>query len=206
MSLKCLVKGVFGLVDLTDFWKKYSFMSLEEKIKTERMKKGLTQEELAEQIKTTAKTIQRIESGKVKPRAATLRALTEILGLNWDQEYQSHSEVHSNHASTTFHRLVLHLSGLLLLVLPTFLVWIWLKPKFPKLKKEALDLINFQINLLVVMIPCGIFAVFLLPIFLIVSLGIFAWLSVLINCIRIAMGENPVYVVAFNLFLKKLPQ
>ena len=164
---------------------------------------GLTQEELADRIQSTSKTIQRIESGKVKPRAATLRSLTKILGLNWDQEYQAKQEVPSNQSSATFHRLVLLLSGLLLSVFPTFLVWIWLKPKFPALKKEALDLINFQINLLVVMIPCGIFAVLFLPVFLLVGLGVFAWLSVLINCIRIAMGENPVYLVAFNVFLKK---
>jgi len=180
-------------------------MKLGEKIKTERMKKGLTQEDLAEQIKATTKTIQRIESGKVKPRAATLRALTEILGIHWDQiaPLDLDLEAESTDSSPIFHRLVLHLSALFLTVLPTFLVWIWLKPKFPALKKEALDLINFQINLLLVMVPCGVFAVLLLPVFLLVGLGIFAWLSVLINCIRIAMGENPVYLVAFHVFLKK---
>ncbi len=178
-------------------------MKLGEKIKTERMKKGLTQEDLAEQIKATTKTIQRIESGKVKPRAATLRALTEILGINWDQIAPLDLEAESSDSSPIFHRLFLHLSALFLTVLPTLLVWIWLKPKFHALKKEALDLINFQINLLVVMVPCGIFAILLLPVFLLLGLGIFAWLSVLINCIRIAMGENPVYLVAFNVFLKK---
>jgi phage shock protein PspC (stress-responsive transcriptional regulator)/DNA-binding XRE family transcriptional regulator len=44
-----------------------------------RKQKGLSQEELAHRCKMNVRSIQRIESGKVKPRLYTLRILSEIL-------------------------------------------------------------------------------------------------------------------------------
>ncbi|MCK5442174.1 MAG: helix-turn-helix domain-containing protein [Maribacter sp.] len=48
-----------------------------------RKAKGLTQEEVAERCKITARTIQRIESGKVKPRAFTIKLISETLGFDF---------------------------------------------------------------------------------------------------------------------------
>ena len=42
-----------------------------------RQQKGLTQEQLAERCEVSARTIQRIESGEVDPRAYTLHCLGE---------------------------------------------------------------------------------------------------------------------------------
>jgi transcriptional regulator with XRE-family HTH domain len=44
---------------------------------------GLTQDELAEKCKITVRTIQRIESGVVKPRAFTIRIISETLGFDF---------------------------------------------------------------------------------------------------------------------------
>lgn len=44
-----------------------------------RKQKGLSQEELAHLCKMNVRSIQRIESGKVKPRLYTLRVLSEVL-------------------------------------------------------------------------------------------------------------------------------
>ena len=44
---------------------------------------GLTQEELAEKCKITIRTIQRIESGIVKPRAFTIKIISTILGFDF---------------------------------------------------------------------------------------------------------------------------
>ncbi len=48
-----------------------------------RKAKGLTQEEVAERCGITARTIQRIESGIVKPRAFTIKTISETLGFDF---------------------------------------------------------------------------------------------------------------------------
>jgi transcriptional regulator with XRE-family HTH domain len=48
-----------------------------------RNAKGLTQDELAEKCKITVRTIQRIESGVVKPRAFTIKIISATLGFDF---------------------------------------------------------------------------------------------------------------------------
>jgi len=48
-----------------------------------RKAKGLTQKEVAEKCNITARTIQRIESGKVKPRAFTIKLISETLEFDF---------------------------------------------------------------------------------------------------------------------------
>ena len=50
-----------------------------DRIITLRQAAGLTQEELAEKSQMSTRTIQRIESNQVTPRAYTLRVLSEVL-------------------------------------------------------------------------------------------------------------------------------
>jgi transcriptional regulator with XRE-family HTH domain len=50
-------------------------------VKTGRAAKGYTQQELADRTGVTLRSIQRIESGEVVPRAYTLRLLEEQLGI-----------------------------------------------------------------------------------------------------------------------------
>jgi transcriptional regulator with XRE-family HTH domain len=49
----------------------------------ERKAKGLTQEEVAEMCKITVRTIQRIESRQVNPRAFTIKTISETLGFDF---------------------------------------------------------------------------------------------------------------------------
>lgn len=60
-------------------------MELHRTIAAARKRKGLTQEELAELTKVTARTIQRIESGDSIPRQHTLKAMATALGLSYDE-------------------------------------------------------------------------------------------------------------------------
>ena len=48
-----------------------------------RKAKGLTQEELAEKCNISVRTIQRIESGLVKPRAFTIKTISSTLGFDF---------------------------------------------------------------------------------------------------------------------------
>ncbi len=48
-----------------------------------RKAKGLTQEQVAEKCKITVRTIQRIESGIVNPRAFTIKIISDALGFDY---------------------------------------------------------------------------------------------------------------------------
>ncbi|MBO9617997.1 MAG: helix-turn-helix transcriptional regulator [Niabella sp.] len=60
-------------------------MQLSEKIKSQRQKLGLTQDELAERSNVTIRTIQRLENGICTPRAYTLKAISAALNLGFEE-------------------------------------------------------------------------------------------------------------------------
>lgn len=60
-------------------------MELYQKIVTARKQKGLTQEQLADLVNVTVRTIQRIENGGSTPRAYTLKTIATALGLNFEE-------------------------------------------------------------------------------------------------------------------------
>jgi transcriptional regulator with XRE-family HTH domain len=68
-------------------------MTLNEHIKNERLKKGVTQEDLAEQLHLTQGYISQIEVGEKKPCAATVLKIEEILGLEHGSIWNVHNIV-----------------------------------------------------------------------------------------------------------------
>ncbi len=60
-----------------------------------RKAKGLTQKEVAEKCKITVRTIQRIESGKVKPRAFTIKLISETLGFDFFTSRNTEYDINS---------------------------------------------------------------------------------------------------------------
>lgn len=175
-------------------------MSLGEIIKSERIKKGWTQEDLAVRIHTTSKTIQRIESGKVKPRSYTLLSLAQVLDVPLDRLTPKEQVDLQEEKFPIVPRILLHLSALLLLILPTYLLWIWVKRQFPGLKKEVLQVVNFQVNVLAVMIPCGFLAFLFFPVLILAGMGLFTWVMVGVNVVRILLEENSYYPVGVEIF------
>lgn len=59
-------------------------MSIAERIKTARVRCGLTQELLTEKMSVSGSTIARWEQGKGFPRADELAALSDVLGVSTD--------------------------------------------------------------------------------------------------------------------------
>jgi transcriptional regulator with XRE-family HTH domain len=59
-------------------------METGKRIRDLRLKKGMTQEELARQTELSTRTIQRIENGEVDPRAYTLQMIATALGVEYD--------------------------------------------------------------------------------------------------------------------------
>ncbi|WP_370088141.1 helix-turn-helix domain-containing protein [Ekhidna sp.] len=64
-----------------------------------RIEKGMTQHELREKCHISVRTIQRIESGAVTPRASTVKILLEALGENPDVWFGSSNGIVENHFS-----------------------------------------------------------------------------------------------------------
>ena len=54
---------------------------------------GFTQEQLAEKCEVSARTIQRIESGEVDPRAYTLQCLSETLDFDFMKDNTSNENL-----------------------------------------------------------------------------------------------------------------
>ena len=54
-------------------------------IKELRIKKGLTQQQLADETGITLRTIQRIENNEVKPSLYSLNALSRVLEMNFSE-------------------------------------------------------------------------------------------------------------------------
>ena len=79
-----------------------------------RQQKGLTQERLAEICEVSARTIQRIESGEVDPRAYTLHCLGEALDFDFGEE---------NISNENLWLTVLHLSSAFCLLIIPLLLW-----------------------------------------------------------------------------------
>lgn len=61
-----------------------------------RKQKGLTQEELVEQCNINVRTIQRIEAGEVNPRSYTIKAILNVLGVDYEEEEKEVESVFSD--------------------------------------------------------------------------------------------------------------
>ena len=103
-----------------------------------RQGKGFTQEQLAEKCEVSPRTIQRIESGEVDPRAYTLQCLSQALEFDFMED---------NTNNENLWLAVLHLSSMFcILVIPT-VIWSWQKNKSYKIDKQGRLVLNFQITI-----------------------------------------------------------
>lgn len=161
-------------------------------IKELRLKKGLTQEELADKTELSTRTIQRIENGEVDPRAYTLQMIAKALNVDYSvfinidsTKSHEHTDIKNNNFLA-----LLHLSGLLPLFFPVIIIW--------KLKKEKTEAAynHFRAVLFLQLILLGISIVGLLifwkmnqPIPLLGGLVAGALLSI-INMMKVLNGES----------------
>ena len=94
-------------------------------LKELRIKKGMTQEELAEQTELSVRTIQRIENGEVDPRAYTLQMIAKALEVDFSIFYENESNEDKDfeNANKRNWLALIHLSGVLPLFIPTIILW-----------------------------------------------------------------------------------
>jgi uncharacterized Tic20 family protein len=115
------------------------------KIKEIRLKKGMSQEELATDSHVSLRTIQRIENNENEPRGKTLQLICETLDINIEEllDYGKHEDYQF---LMFFHLSVL--AGIFIpignIILPLIL-WMTKKDKIQGLQKIGARLLNFQI-------------------------------------------------------------
>lgn len=133
-----------------------------------RQQKGLTQERLAELCEVSIRTIQRIESGEVDPRAYTLHCLGTALEFDFGEENTTHED---------FWLAALHLSSILCILVLPLALWSWKKNQSYKIDQQGRQVLNFQITMTLVMFAAafmlmvGIPGLFILMMGLVVTQG-----------------------------------
>ena len=91
----------------------------------------------------------------------------------------------------------LHLSGLLLLIVPPILVWIWKRDKVEDIRRHAIDITNFQQSMTLYLIPRALLSIF--PVLIV--LGLFSQVITIINNIKVASNQTYRYPLSIK-FLK----
>src|SRR5512143_3652710 len=112
-----------------------------------RQQKGLTQERLAELCEVSPRTIQRIESGEVDPRAYTLHCLGEALEFDFGEE---------NTSKENLWLAILHLSSIFSLPIIPLLLWSWKKGQSYKIDQQGRQVLNFQITMTLTLFAAAI--------------------------------------------------
>ncbi|HEY3473930.1 MAG TPA: helix-turn-helix domain-containing protein [Anaerolineales bacterium] len=113
------------------------------KIAELRQQKGLTQEKLAEYCEVSTRTIQRIESGEVEPRAFTRNSLSNILAFDFGKE---------NTNNQSLWLALLHMSSAVCIVFIPLLLWSWKKDQSYKIDRHGREVLNFQITIMLVLL------------------------------------------------------
>lgn len=158
-------------------------MKTGELIKQLRLKKGITQEELATKTDISVRTIQRIENGEVDPRAYTLQSIAVALEVDFEvlADTETESQVRGIKSDESKWIPLIHLSGLLLLIIPPIILWIWKRDNVEDIQKHAHDVINFQLSMTLYLLPCALFSIF--PFLLVI--GVYSQVIIIINTVKV---------------------
>jgi hypothetical protein len=121
-------------------------MSLGLKIKDVRLKKGLTQSELADETSITLRTIQRIENNEVKPSFHSLKELSRVLETDFSElNYKTKEKTYEfnfNFKITDMNQFINDLKTLVKnhwKVLTIIMLAIWLVTNYTDIKAGIMD-------------------------------------------------------------------
>ena len=131
-----------------------------QKVAELRQQKNITQEQLAEDCQVSVRTIQRIESGEVEPRAYTRNSLSKFLEFDFGQD---------NTENESFWLAALHLSSMFVIVLIPLLLWSWKKNQSYEIDRQGRKVLNFQITMTLILFGGLCFAVIFLPVLILLG-------------------------------------
>jgi len=108
----------------------------------------MTQEKLAEKTNLSTRTIQRIENGEADPRAYSLRVIASALDVDFQMFMEKDSTEENNEKIARMNNwlVLIHLSGLFHLVLPTIILWHHKRDAIDGITKHFRDVIFFQLS------------------------------------------------------------
>lgn len=175
-------------------------------IKELRIKKGMTQEELAQKTELSTRTIQRIENGEVDPRAYTLQMIAQALDVDFSffTEGNSQDKNQNNKEDINIWLALLHLSGLFLLFFPTVIIWNQKKDNIDGLKTHYRDIITYQLTSWFIFILPGFFILLTIKIPFVLYIGLISsGTFTIINAIRVLHGKPYRYLLTVNFWGKK---
>ncbi len=107
-----------------------------------RQQKQLTQQRLAELCEVSLRTIQRIESGEVDPRAYTVHCLGTALDFDFGEQNTAHESLWLA---------ALHVSSVFNIVFIPLMLWLWKRDRSYRIDQEGRQVLNFQITMTLVM-------------------------------------------------------
>jgi uncharacterized Tic20 family protein len=134
---------------------------LGQKINELRQLKGLTQEALAEKCEVSTRTIQRIETGDVDPRAYTLQCLSEALEFDF---------VELDESKDNLYLTLLHLSSIVCILIVPLVLWSWKKNSSPRIDQQGRLVLNFQITMTLSLFAAMFFMIVGLPTLILLSM------------------------------------
>jgi transcriptional regulator with XRE-family HTH domain len=176
-------------------------MKAGELIRQLRLKKGMTQEELSARTDISVRTIQRIENGEVDPRAYTLQSIAAALEVEFET-LASLEEPKVNSSEKNSRWLpILHLSGLLLLIIPPILLWIWKRDQVENIQKHAFDVINFQLSMTLYLLPCALLSVY--PVLLIFA--VYSQVIIILNAVKVTNHRPYKYPLSIRFLRQEVP-
>lgn len=103
--------------------------------------------------------------------------------------------------------IIVHLSALAGIIVPLgsilgpFIVWIIKKPDSEHVNRHGKSALNFQISMLIYLIPIVILIIFVIGIFLMMAYMLFWFIMIVVAAVRAANDKDPGYVLAIP-FLK----
>lgn len=169
-------------------------------IKALRIKKGMTQEELAFKTEVSARTIQRIENGEVDPRAYTLQMIAKALDVAYELFFEDETEEADEIKKVNDKQwlALLYLSGIVPLVFPSLIIWNRKKDKVKEMPKHYRSVISLQLLILGILIGSlwVYYQVHILTPFIgvLIANALFS----IMNTIRIFSGERAVVLPFFK--------
>ena len=156
------------------------------KITELRQQKGLTQEKLAEYCEVSARTIQRIESGEVEPRAFTRNSLSNILAFDFGRETTGNQSLWLA---------LLHMSSVVCIVFIPLLLWSWKKDQSYKIDRQGRDVLNFQITVMLVLFAIALLLM-VLPSMYLMSRGLDRDPGILLGNLFTVLPPIPILLLA----------
>ncbi len=157
-----------------------------------RKAKGLTQEELAIRCGINVRTVQRIESGSVSPRIATLKLIGDE--LDYEIPFDESDD-------TKFWLLTLHLSNFISIPIIPLIIWSMKKDENPEIDRHGKDVINFQISMMIYLFASAFLVFFVVGIFLLLLLGFYITFITILNSTRVVTEKDYKYYLTIR-FIK----